>query len=579
MSKFLQQIKSQIYQHKKSLLLIFITAGLYFTRIFSKIIYFKAGNLYATHPNVWSDWALHITLTNTFANKPISEWFLYHPYFSGGKLTYPFLTNAISGLLIKLGLSITQAMTWPSILYILLLLTGMYFLNFQIIKSSKKSILGIFIFLTSAGPGFINFIKNFYSKPNFELLTFPPVDYTRIVEYQWLAGNIPTAMLVPQRAFLLGMTIGIWSLLLLTISIKQKSSKNSKKLMIISGLLAGILPIAHIHSFIAVVIISGVICISIFYKFIEISRQNKFEIFAFKKFLKNILCFIIPATILSTALFFNFIHGGIQKTDFMKISFGWTAEKNLLSWIKMWWEIWGVMIPLAIYSLRSLIIKNKKTKKRKLLIEYFYGFFVLFAIANIVIFQPTPWDNSKLFAWVYFGFSLLTAHTVVELWKSFNTPKDIARKILAIFLMIFLSITGILELIRLQRFDKNTFMLSDFEEIEFAQQVMKNTKTNDVFLTASDHNYPLQMWGSRSIVLGYKGWVTNFGFEIDERSRDVIEIYKFPEKSLALIKKYNIEYVVIGDREKNEFIINQKYFDENFPVAFQNKDTLIYKVN
>jgi len=46
-----------------------------------------------------------------------------------------------------------------------------------------------------------------------------------------------------------------------------------------------------------------------------------------------------------------------------------------------------------------------------------------------------------------------------------------------------------------------------------------------------------------------------------------------------LIKKYNIEYVVIGDREKNEFIINQKYFDENFPVAFQNKDTLIYKVN
>lgn len=562
-------------KHKKYLLLILLTAGLYFIRIFSKIIFFKSGDLYASHPNVWSDWALHITLTNTFANKPISEWFLYHPYFSGGELTYPFLTNLISGLLIKLGLNITQAMIWPSILFILFLLIGMYFLNYQILKSSKKSVLAIFIFLTSAGPGFLFFLKSFFLNPSLEMLTFPRVDYSIISEYQWLAGNIPAAILVPQRAFLIGMTIGVWSLLLLVIALQKKSTKDYKKMMIAAGLLAGILPIAHMHSFISVVIISGLICISIFYKHFKSENYQLVLTKDLKSFIVKILYFVIPAAILSTIFYFSFVEGGIQKTDFMRISLGWTAKKDLLSWIIMWWEIWGIMIPLAIYSIISFFIKNKnKTKKEKFLIEYFYGFFVLFAIANIIIFQPTAWDNSKIFTWVYFGFSLLVAHLIIEMWK-----KTTEHKILTIIMLIFLSTTGILELIRLHRLDKNTFILSSSQEINFAQNVMKNTQTDDIFLTASNHNNPLQMWGSRSIVLGYKGWVGNFGFDIEERSNDIFKIYHFPEQSQNLIKKYDIDYIVIGEREKSEFIVNQKYFDENFPTILTDENTTVYKVN
>lgn len=200
-------------------------------------------------------------------------------------------------------------------------------------------------------------------------------------------------------------------------------------------------------------------------------------------------------------------------------------------------------------------------------------------MANIVIFQPTPWDNSKLFAWAYFGFSLLAAHTIVEFWSGINAPKYIAKKTLAVVLIIFLSTTGIFELIRLQRFDKNTYMLSKSEDIKFAQKVMINTKTDDIFLTASNHNYPLQMWGSRSIVLGYKGWVTNFGFDIDTRSMDIVNIFQYPKSSLNLIKKYKIDYVVISELEKTEFKVNQKFFDENYPVAFHDRNTSIYKVN
>jgi hypothetical protein len=575
--------------HKKHLLLILSTAGLYFIRIFSKIIFFRPDGLYASHQNVWSDWALHITLTNTFANKPFSEWFLYHPYFSGGKLTYPFLNNAISGVLMKLGLNLTQAMIWPSILLILLLLIGIYFLFFQILKSKNKATLGIFIFLSGAGPGFINFLKDFFANPSVELLTYPPIDYTRTLQYQWLAGNIPTAMLVPQRAFLLGITLGVWVLFLLITAIQQKdfaSKKNNKdgwrtkKLLIGAGLLAGILPIAHMHSFIAVVIISGSICLNIFYKFLKNKHSGKLPARAFKKIIKNILYFVVPVTILSTALFFTFVYGGIQKEDFMRISLGWTSQKDLISWIVMWWKLWGVMLPLAIYSLRSLILKNKSLTFQPS--QFFYGFFALFIISNIIVFQPTAWDNTKLFAWVYLGFSLLAAHMIIDLWQNLKNKTNktngskILQKVASVTLIIMLSTTGVLELIRLQGFDKNTYKLSDTENIKLAKQVMKTTPTNAVFLTASDHNHPLLMWGSRQVVLGYKGWVTNFGFDIDEKSRDVKNIFEQPAKYIYLLEKYNIDYVVIGEAEKREFVVDQEFFNKNFNEYSKNNNTFIY---
>lgn len=555
-------------KHKKYLIFIFFTFGLYFIRLFNGIVSIKPDGFYAGHPNVWSDWALHVTLTNVFANKPINEWFLFHPFFAGGKFTYPFLTNLISGLLMKFGLNIDQAMIWPSILLILLFLFGIYFLNYQILNSRKKALLAMFIFMTSAGPGFINFIKTFIDNPSLDLVLFPPIDYTRIIEYQWLAGNIPTAMLVPQRAFLIGVTIGTWSLLTFILALKTIGKKNHRKqikLFILSGLLAGILPIAHMHSFIAVVIISGIISA------MEILKNNNVKGDARDGATQqnyNLAFFIFPAAILSSILFLKFVNGGIESANFMRIDFGWTSKDNIFSWIQMWWQLWGIMIPISIFSFYKL--KKTKVIFQELKLSYFLGFFSLFIISNIIIFQPTPWDNSKLFAWAYLGFSLLAANLIIDIWKK--------HKLIAILFMIMLSTTGILELIRLQRFDKNTYMMSDSEEIRFAKEVMSKTKTDSIFLTSSDHNNPMQMWGSRSIILGYKGWVSNFGFDIEERSEDVSDIYQYPESSQKLINKYNIDYVVVGIRETREFNVNQKYFEEHYAVAFKNIDTTIFDI-
>lgn len=543
-SAFFSRVKKN--HHTKPIVFIFSTFGLYFIYVFSKILVVKPDGLYAGHPNVWSDWALHITLTNIFALKDPSDWFAYHPYFSGGKLTYAFLTNMISGLLMRVGFTLPQAMILPSIIYILLFLLGLYAVFFMLLKSRTKAVLAIWIYLTSAGMGIFTFIKEYLLNKQPNLFDQALVDYTRIEKYQWLAGNIPSSMLVPQRSFLLGGMLALWSLFFLLTGLQKKSPT---KYYLAAGVLAGILPIAHMHSFIALVVISGCIC------------------FFNRKKYKQLIAYIIPAGILSSMLYFIFIKNGIENPSFMTISFGWTSEKNLFSWIHMWIKIWGIALPVSIFSVYHLAKHSYKN------IHYFLGFLILFAIGNIVILQPIAWDNSKIFAWVYMAVSLLCAHTIVELVR--NKTKE---KLLAIILLFLLTATGFLELIHLQQFSYNTYRLSSTEEISFATQVRKYTKPNDLFLTATTHNHPIQMWAARPIVLGYTAWAINFGFTIQERESDIFQMYQNPRQSARLIEKYKIKYIVVGPDEKRMYRTSNSFFAGTYPVAFQNENTTIFKV-
>ncbi|MCX6759732.1 MAG: hypothetical protein NTW46_00085 [Candidatus Nealsonbacteria bacterium] len=141
-------------------------------------------------------------------------------------------------------------------------------------------------------------------------------------------------MLIPQRGFLLGMTLAVWSMfLLLYVILNDKNGKSAKKMLVLSGLLAGLLPIVHMHSFVAVFIITGITCISVLKKW------------------KLFLYYVVPAGILSTFLYLIFIHGGIENPRFFSWFPGWTIKGGFFAWLKMWIYFWSIMLPLALFGL------------------------------------------------------------------------------------------------------------------------------------------------------------------------------------------------------------------------------------
>jgi len=65
----IQDIFKNLKDHRKPLVLLALTWGVYFIALFSRILEMKPDGIYGGHVNVWSDWSLHIGMVNIFAYK------------------------------------------------------------------------------------------------------------------------------------------------------------------------------------------------------------------------------------------------------------------------------------------------------------------------------------------------------------------------------------------------------------------------------------------------------------------------------------------------------------------------------
>lgn len=544
-------MKPFLKQHRYPLLFLLATWGVYLSVLFGRMIRLTPDGLLVGHENVWSDWALHIALANIFALKSPHDWFVYHPMYAAGKLTYPFMVNLISGLLMRAGVSLPLAIIVPSIILVLLLLVGMYYFFWLLLKSSKQAVVAISLFFLSSGPGFVIWVKDLWQHPSWSLIAFPPQQYSRIESLQWLTGNVITGMLLPQRAFLLGMTIAVWILATYVWFLQQvKFTQRTKWLLVIAGLGAGLLPITHPHSFIVVVLLTGLLSL------------------VYGQRWRQWLWFAIPAAILSIKLYWFFLHGGIQDPHFLSFAPGWTNQGTIVSWVWQWWRQWGAMLPVAIGA-TVLFWRLWSPIERTI----YSGFAVLFLASNLFLFQPTAWDNSKLFFWVYFGLCALAAQVLAWLWRH-----GITWKIMAVVLAIALTGTGWLEMIRLARVDQHTFVLSSAEDMQLGDLIRQKTGPRDVFLTDMIHNHPVTMWGVRPIVMGYPGWVSNYGFLSSQTETDVRAMFLGGDLTPELLNKHNVSYVVIGPQEIADLQANEGWFADRYPLAFQTEHYHVYKV-
>ncbi len=543
-------LKNSIAVHKWPLIFLLLTWGTYFIALFSRIIKIKLDGIWAGHLNVWSDWSLHIAMANTYAFKPIGYWFSYNPLYSDGKATYPFFTNLISGMLMRLGIPLELSFIIPSIIFSLALIIGLYILGYLLLKSRTAAVLAVFLFLLSSNFGFINFLKDFFADPSWDMLAYPPEEYSRFDGLEWYSGNVMTGLIVPQRAFLLGMALGVWALsgLIFSLTRRMLEERAKKIILAVSGILAGLLPVVHAHGFMVVAIASFCVCLTNF-------RQ-----------IKTWLWYALPATVLSSLLYFKFIYSGIENPDFMSWFVGYTAKPGFKNWLTMWFWISGIAVPAAIFGW-AVWIRNKTSH------AFFIAFFIVFIAGNLYLFQPIHWDNSKLFFWSFLGMSYLAGAGIVWLWQS---KRKYAGRAAAIALILVLTATGILEATRLQNTRRNGYLMTSSEDIKLGLEIRSKTGPLDKFLTAPQHNHFIMMWGLRPILLGYTAWAWNFGFLYQDRYDAMVQIYLGSYQTENLLKKYNISYVAIGPAERYDLNANEQYFYQRFPVAFSNSNYTIY---
>lgn len=524
--------------------------------ILGHAIFIQDGTLYAAFTNVWGDWNQHLSQATSFAyadNIPPELNVL-----SGQRLSYPFITNFLSAILIKGGYSLIPAMVIPGILLGICTLGLLMSLTVRL-AGRLAGVLSPWLFFLAGGLGFLRAFPDFLnSNQSFGyFISHLTKNYTQTGPGGWFGDinwiNPIYAYVVPQRAFIFGAPLVLTVLLLMY----QALLKRRRSLLLPAGLVVALLPLIHTHALVFIGFVTpGLIALTI-------KRTGPLP----KDVAKFWLPFLLPVALLALPQFLWLTHG-LATGKFLRLQFAWTAYDENAAWF--WFKNMGLFLPLVLYGLVSL------RHAQPLLVKFITAIASVFIIANLVVFQPWDWDNSKLFVYWFIATIPLVSCVLARLWRRSKRWKAATAAML-----LSLTLAGALDASRGLQWQSYKLPMLSKDDQAIADYVRAHATTDGVFLTAQDANNPISGLSGRSIVLGYTGWIWSYGLEYLEREKDVAAMFEAKTDPLDLLRRYEVDYVVIGPRERasNRLRPNENYYRTRYRTWYEHGMTVIFDIN
>lgn len=520
----------------------------------------EAGSLFAFH-TVWADYPWHTSIITSFVYKDLFSFPLANPQFLHLESHYPFIMDFYSAVLMKSGLDLRCSIIVPNILFQLALFGLLYFLAYRLTGLKGVGIVATLIFI---------------------LAGFPPGLQPAGIHFL----NPMYAVIMPQRTAIIGMAISFIVYLLLFHALcadkDESTSRKSHKELILAGVLIGLLPYIHAHSFMA----TGFVALFLAAFSLIKERDWKKPTFLFLP----LLLFSLPQVL--------FIRTGVSP-GFFALYPGWTeTNRNMLmnisgssaaaslssiittfDRIETFWALNAggllILLSLGFYKARN------ETR------IFYLPFLLLFVIANLVKFQPWYFDNYKLFMHWLALTAIVAALALCWLRDFINKSSNKTR--VAVSLAALLIASTVFGVVTHVNMVQNTYELWSEDEIGMAEWVRENTASDSVILTGSAHNHPLPALTGRQRVMGYEGWLWSHGINwttISARKKDMKAMYT---GNYTLMQDYGVDYVCIGPYEQtfakeNRFTINEAAFDDTarFELIYNREIAgerwMIYKV-
>jgi len=489
----------------------------------------------------WSDFAAHLPLIRSFSwgqNFPPQ-----YPLFPGPFIHYHFLFYALVGLLEKFGLAISWALNLPSSLAFLGLILAIYFLAKLLFRSRFVSFLSVILFLFNGSLSFLEFFKlhpislrtpmEIWQNNTFP--SFGPYD-DKIVSAFWNL-NIYTN----QRHLALAFGLILWILILILKPIVQNQKITVRRTILI-GLLLGAMPFIHSAGFIMAIIIFASL-------FLLLKNQRQ-----------SLL--IITLMVLVLGLPQIFLTQGIGATRNFQLNPGYliAGHLTLVNFINYWFLNLGLslfLIPLGFFKANSLAKK------------VFLAFCPLFLIGNLFQFSPEMAANHKFFNLFLIVGNIFVAYAIFFIWQ-----RKILGKILALFLIFFLTLSGIIDFFPIK--NDSLFAVDDAPKNPDIEWIKENTPPSSVFLNSSYLYNPASLAG-RKIFLGWPYFAWSAGYDTDKRSetlRNILNSSSLPS-ACSILKKENINYIEMKEPNNLEKVpINYNFFKQNFIEVFKGEITI-----
>jgi hypothetical protein len=562
--------------------------------VFARAMFEKPDGIYTGVLNNYGDLPFHLSVITRFAfgqNFPPED-----PTFAGARFTYPFLTDFISAMFVRGGASLRDALFIENYFVSVALVGVLHRFGQKLLRNRTAAILTPLLIILNGGLGWAMLVSDVNKTDGgvFQLLRHIPHSYTILPEVAegWRWGNAVTSLLVPQRGFLLGIPLAVivftqwWAASQSDDEGKSKKVKGKKEArrekrlkpassasegvgstvahpslftfsflllpstrrMLAAGVVAGLLPLVHAHSYIVVMGVGA--CLAL----LKWSRWREWMVFLVVGSL-----IAIPQLLWST-------HGSAVSTGaFIGWQFGWDSATSNFFWF--WFKNTGLFIPLLI---AALLWKGEDYLISRRLLFFFLPFTLCFIIPNLVKLAPWIWDNVKVLFYWWIGSAPIVALLLARLWEG-----RVWNRVLAGSLFVVLTLAGGLDVFALMT-SQDEYQEFDRNGVAFAEIVKQQTPPRATILHAPVHNTPIFLTGRRSL-MGYPGHIWTHGIDFDQREADIKKIYSGSPDAASLLSKYGVDYVVIDPQEHSVMPVDTNFFSR-YPEVVKIGEYHLYKI-
>ena len=537
--------------------LFYAVVSIVLWKVFDRAVIEDEGGISTGLLNNFGDLPFHLSVITSFAfgnNFPPED-----PTYAGVRFTYPFISDFVSAVFVRCGADLRQSMFIENFILGVSFVGLVHRWALVMLRDRLAAVITPLLVLLNGGLGWVLLLVNAGNNERglFGAVTDLQASFTVIPETTWRWGNAISALLVPQRGFLMGLPLAVIAFTqwwIATDKTRQPETREPAKKgarqknvwqepqpsqsripiatrrMIAAGVAAGLLPLVHAHSFVVVMAMAG--CLAL----IHIRWREWFAFFA------------VATVIAVPQLLWSTMHSAVDAGSFFEWQVGWDHGQENPIWF--WLKNTGIFIPL-IFAAVLMKLDGYLVPKRLLL--FYLPFTLCFIVPNFVRMAPWIWDNIKVLFYWWLASAPLVALLLARLWQQGSI-----RRAIAVVLFVCVTFAGALDVAAIA-LRSAKYAVFDSAGVKFAELVKERTEPRALIIHAPVHNTPVFLTGRRSL-MGYPGHIWTHGLKYLQREGEIRRIYLGAPDAERLLQSYGVEYAVVGPHEKTVSTVNEMFF-------------------
>ena len=506
------------------------------------------GGLYSGQCS-YGDMCMHLGFITSMAEQ--GSFPFEYSILPGSRLCYPFLCDSVSASLYLLGLPLRAAYIVPMVFALAQVFCGGWFLGREIVRRRGAAVLAFILFFLNGGLGMVYFMGDYSLTELFTGFYTTPTNLTDR-GIRWV--NVIADMLLPQRATLFG-----WAALFAILYLLYRAVfRGDGRAWLPAGIFGGLLPMIHTHSYFALGLVA--LCWLLYSL-----RRDGLCMAWFRRW----LLFGLPAVLLAAPQLMLWTLRSVEgNSHFLRIGLDW-VNQGQENWLWFWLKNVGLVFAAVPFA---LIFCPREQR------PVFSGAALIFVLGEIVLFQPNPYDNNKLFYVAYLFACFLTADFIMLLAEKLKT-----KPLRAVFLALVVVIGCNAAVFTLGRevvsgLPNHAYRLFSADDVSAAEYIMASTEPDAVFLTDDNHNNTVAALTGRNIVCGSPSYLYYHGLDYTGAQCDAQEMLTDAEAFERLRGEYSIGYVYFGSAERMLDGNIYGYLAENYPAVFESDTVTVFDV-